>query len=738
MEESSVVDDYQIYFVSNNNQIVFIRTLDGSIFRSVDEGKTWTKQTVPQIMANIHQVPGGIFQLFNTQVKDGMIALYFLGADHKSLWVSSDGGETYLFWDTMPNNIQQLLMHPMYPGKVLGILSLSILILLLLSAKRRNGDKVEIWLGTQFGKEWTNIARLLPPSTNAFWSIFPHTSPNRIYLLQYSNPLQPDPRDTVLVYSDDYFTNTTVLPVRKVQSWAIYEPNKFVVISCVDPLCDSKQLLISDDGGDTFNLVRFPEYGGEAQDEHDFYIWEISDEAIWTYVERSCSRSNINCWGDIFHSNAADKDFTLSLPFSKKYEFTKFNSVDGIYLANQYTTRNGLLESVESVRSLITFNKGSDWEILRAPEVDASGELTNCSIASGCSLHVHGWGSGHFFSYFYSVPNAVGLMVASGNLGQKLDNRPDKSNTYISFNGGIKWQEVRKGSYIPEIGDFGGIIVLGKDSGVIDELLYTVDDGKEWRVCKYGDNSLDITNIRVAPGWKSRRFLMYGQKYVNNSLQTVVAQLNFDEELPKQCTAEDFTTWSPKDEHGQCVLGKATYYQKRKSLCYFGENYVQQATTENCLCVQEDYECDHCFYRKELGSPCTLECSVQDFPEPPANCSGYYEVDAGYRLVDNDNCILDGPHTPKPKGLVSCGMVPPKPVPQSNNSGYSILYVSIVILVLLVVIVIAIGLFRTNECFQHFVYYAIGSESDRSTNVTENHLVDLEQNSIDLTDEDTQ
>lgn len=71
-------------------------------------------------------------------------------------------------------------------------------------------------------------------------------------------------------------------------------------------------------------------------------MYEVTDDAIWARVERSCSSADL-CWGDVFHSDDSDKDFTLSLPYQHYWDFTKYASVDGIYVANQYIT-SGILK----------------------------------------------------------------------------------------------------------------------------------------------------------------------------------------------------------------------------------------------------------------------------------------------------------------------------------------------------------------------------------------------------------
>jgi oligoendopeptidase F len=60
-------------------------------------------------------------------------------------------------------------------------------------------------------------------------------------------------------------------------------------------------------------------------------------------------------------------------------------------------------------------------------------------------------GLGEIFSYFgpfYSAKSAIGLVVATGNVGEYLTSSADEVNTYLTRDGGISWIEVAKGNYI--------------------------------------------------------------------------------------------------------------------------------------------------------------------------------------------------------------------------------------------------------------------------------------------------
>jgi Sortilin, neurotensin receptor 3, len=55
--------------------------------------------------------------------------------------------------------------------------------------------------------------------------------------------------------------------------------------------------------------------------------------------------------------------------------------------------------------------------------------------------------------------------MAVGNIGKQLERfKVDRMNTYLSRDGGLNWQEVKKGSHIYEVGDHGGLIVMAPDT----------------------------------------------------------------------------------------------------------------------------------------------------------------------------------------------------------------------------------------------------------------------------------
>jgi hypothetical protein len=47
----------------------------------------------------------------------------------------------------------------------------------------------------------------------------------------------------------------------------------------------------------------------------------------------------------------------------------------------------------------------------------------------------------------------------------------------MSRDGGLNWSEIRKGAYIYELGDHGGLIVMAKHLSPTQEILYSYNEG---------------------------------------------------------------------------------------------------------------------------------------------------------------------------------------------------------------------------------------------------------------------
>ena len=229
------------------------------------------------------------------------------------------------------------------------------------------------------------------------------------------------------------------------------------------------------------------------------------------------------------------------------------------------------------IKSYITHNKGGKWELIKAPSIDSEGKKINCYLDEGCSLHLQIYSSDGLYAPPYSQDSSIGLILAVGNIGTKLDKQVnDKMNTYLSRDGGLNWAEVRKGPYIYELGDHGGLIVMAKHNDPTMEVIYSFNEGNTWHDLQISQTPIDITNIIIEPFSISQEFVIYGSVASSASNPSdgsftqnkgIIITLDFKNLHEPQCKgadrpgdeASDYELWTPYDgRHGdnKCFLGQ--------------------------------------------------------------------------------------------------------------------------------------------------------------------------------------
>jgi len=151
------------------------------------------------------------------------------------------------------------------------------------------------------------------------------------------------------------------------------------------------------------------------------------------------------------------------------------------------------------VKTVITHNKGGKWEPLRAPSVTSKGTPIDCHIEDDCSLHLEIYSNNGRFAPVYSTDTAIGIVLATGNLGRKLSSKDDIKNLYISRDGGLTWKSSKPGSYIYEIGDHGALIVTARLDIPVTEIEFSWDEGQSWSTYKISDKPINVENIIIEP-----------------------------------------------------------------------------------------------------------------------------------------------------------------------------------------------------------------------------------------------
>jgi hypothetical protein len=214
-------------------------------------------------------------------------------------------------------------------------------------------------------------------------------------------------------------------------------------------------------------------------------------------------------WHDSWLSNTAGNQ-----SFADVY---KVDGLRGIYVASQILEGSMKKKTIQpdDLISLITFDQGGMWSKIQGPETDEEGfKFPKCEGKPGCSLHLSQQLSKRFPSTrsipILSSKSAVGVIMATGNMGHNLTQRSD---VFLSADAGLSWHQVLKGSYYFNIGDHGGVIVAVKyfkTEGRTNELMYSTNEGVDWKSIKFYKEPLKIFGLLTEPGENTTIFTMFG------------------------------------------------------------------------------------------------------------------------------------------------------------------------------------------------------------------------------------
>eukprot|EP00743_Colponemidia_sp_Colp-15_P009746 GILK01010669.1.p1 GENE.GILK01010669.1~~GILK01010669.1.p1 ORF type:complete len:862 (-),score=114.68 GILK01010669.1:57-2642(-) len=709
-------------------------TSKGTVYRSSNGGQTWDSQKdllnrVASMVTQKSKVT--VKQMISSRVDPNIIFLLCDGAVH---FVSRDQGVNFqpvritgLFEGR--RRLDRFVFHNTEREWALG------------SSLTPSCDKdklglshpdchQELYVTQDLGKTW----RKIPQHVLQFgWGTAGqdiHGAPKeRVYATVVAKGFKGRDADSFhsksnLIMSDDWFLTKPRIVAQDAFKFHFTANFLFVAVSA-KPKHKGLSLLVSQDGGESFQAAEFP----FRQLHFGYHIVDTAEGTVFIWVNHDFETPSI---GNIYVSDSTGTRFSLSLRsvFKGANDIVEFYSVDGlegIFLANyaedfakdpfESEESSGKSQRLPSIKTAITFDKGGAWVPLQPPEGSEDAECSNIGsdveedeeqeegdekargkesfkrksnknsnknsnnkkMKTVCSLHLHGFAQFGSFGPIYSTDTAKGILLATGNVGTKLEDQIDMVNTYLSRDGGLSWTQVRKGSHIYEISDHGALITMAANQARTNKVLFTWDQGLHWNPINFPETT-QITNIVTHPSFAAQEFVVYGKR----GGLGVVYHLNFKSLHTRPCAGannpgsadSDFEEWSPSDtRQGKCLMGRQITYvrRKRSSQCFNGFEFEPRQLVRNCECTEEDWECDLGYSRSSPNEPCEL---LDDAP-PKVNVTeacggqsgGSYFVSRGYRQIAGDTCEGGVDHAPDIKAC------PAHPRAVAYRSWFSLLVV---------------------------------------------------------------
>ncbi|KAJ6624911.1 Oligoxyloglucan reducing end-specific cellobiohydrolase [Mycena sp. CBHHK59/15] len=460
---------------------------------------------------------------------------------------------------------------------------------------------------------------------------------------QGNNPLS-------LVEGSSYFTKKTKL-FDEVVGFAKF--SEFLIVAELLPEKRSLDLQVSLDGV-RFATGMFPP--SMHPETHAYTVLESSTGSLFLHM--TMSEPPNPYWGNILKSNSNGTYFGLSVENVNRDErgfvdFEKMIGLDGIALINVVANpQEAALTGRKALQSRITHNDGGTWKPLTPPSRDSHGTKYECD-STNCDLHIHGYTERTDPRATYSSPSIVGLIMAVGNVGEALAPY-DQSDTFLSRDAGFTWEEVHKDAHLWEFGDSGSILVMANDEEPTDHVLFSTDEGLNWREYQFSNEKMRVQSIVTVPSDTSRRFILIG--YFAHAYESTVVHLDFTALTSKQCVLsvdnpgnDDFELWSPSEERTeQCLFGRQTLYHRRvrNRNCVVGNQpKASERIEKNCVCLETDFECEFNYFKNDAGE-CVLVSGTTPFPNDDSCRDGgdYWYERTPYRKISFSSC--DGGERP--------------------------------------------------------------------------------------------
>ncbi|KAJ6669087.1 hypothetical protein lerEdw1_007896 [Lerista edwardsae] len=392
-----------------------------------------------------------------------------------------------------------------------------------------------------------------------------------------------------------------------------------------------------------FAQMKLPKYALPK----DMHVISTDENQVFAAVQEWNQNDTYN----LYISDTRGIYFTLALENVKSSRDQEGNvmidlyevaGIKGMFLANKKIDNQ--------VKTFITYNKGRDWHLLQAPDMDLRGNPVRCLLPY-CSLHLHLKVSENPYTSgnIASRDTAPGIIVASGNIGTELSD--SDISMFVSSDAGNTWRQIFEEEHSVLYLDQGGVLVAMKHTSLpIRHLWLSFDEGRSWSKYSFTSIPLFVDGVLGEPGEETLIMTVFGHFSHRSEWQLV--KVDYKSIFDRRCADDDYRPWQLHSQGEACIMGAKRIYKKRKSekKCMQGK-YAGAMTSEPCVCTEADFDCDYGFERHSNG-----QCLPAFWYNPSSlskDCSlgQSYLNSTGYRKVVSNNCT-DGvreQYTAKPQ-----------------------------------------------------------------------------------------
>ena len=645
----------QIIWCGDEFDYMFIRTSNGTVYRSQDRGKIFTPITEKLLdVGKDDDIDTNGFAVLLVKSKASNETLAILGYDRIN-WITNNCGKS---WKKVRTEvpIKQIKFHPTNES------------LLLASSENaecsddREDDEDSsvncknestLYMSSDKGDNWSTIqSKVL--KYDWVWDYSQNMTPStRIVIIKLIKA-----NEYYLKITDDFFVSTVY---ERINGFDYVITDKFLFVTdMVRAKTGELQMQVSNLDDD---IKLSPIQISVKKLKHHLYF--IIDPHIGGILLFIC-HNKISKYGSLYKSDSSGKIFSLvlkNIPVKDGTpEIEKITGLDGIIIANTYSDE--IIKNIQNDAknidykelpkiSYISYNMGSEWSLVKAPLTNQNGDRIDCKIDNGCSLHFS-WNPKPMHS-----KDAVGLIVAYGNIGNSLTSEYDLPKTFYSRDGGLTWKMLSKFLLATSFGDHGGLLLAINDT----EAIYSWNEGKTWstidiepllqknEINQKGLIHARVNRIETTPEQISLRFIIFAE--IKEHSEIIAILLNFESFNKQLCLgadspnqeSSDYELWIP-NSNNSCILGRSISYVRRKKNadCYNGQDFQRPTKIDNCLCTEEDYECDY-GYTKTKENKCVQDTTIEykyDY------CQGgvlEYNLSDGYRKIPGDGCTYGVSHS---------------------------------------------------------------------------------------------